>query len=85
LQSGADGAVAAGGKVCGTYLHGLFTADAFRHAWLEQLRSGIESSRHPLPTNRLQNYEAKVDSLLDALAAELEVYLDVDALFADAR
>jgi adenosylcobyric acid synthase len=85
LQSGADGAVAPGRKVCGTYLHGLFASDAFRHYWLEQLRFGAESSLQPLPSNRLQNYEAKVDSLLDELAAELDVYLDVDALLADAR
>jgi adenosylcobyric acid synthase len=85
LQSGADGAVANGRKVSGTYLHGLFTADAFRHYWLEQLRPGAESSQRPLYLNRLQNYEAKVDSLLDELAAELDVYLDVDTLLADAR
>jgi adenosylcobyric acid synthase len=80
LRTGADGAVASGGKVCGTYLHGLFAEDAFRHYWLGQIRPGTESHRH-----QLQNYEAKVDSLLDELAAELERYLDVDALFADAR
>ncbi|MFT6518742.1 MAG: adenosylcobyric acid synthase [Candidatus Azotimanducaceae bacterium] len=80
LRSGADGAVASGGNVCGTYLHGLFTEDAFRHYWLGQMRPGTESHRH-----QLQNYEAKVDSLLDELAAELERHLDVDALFADAR
>lgn len=85
LQTGADGAVAVGRKVCGTYLHGLFTADAFRHHWLEQLRPGTEPMQHPLRMNRLQNYEAKVDGLLDELAAELDVYLDIDALLADAR
>ena len=80
LQSGADGAVAPGGKVCGTYLHGLFAGDAFRSHWLGGLRPGSAARQ-----NALQNYDAKVDSLLDEMALALERYLDVDTLFADAR
>jgi adenosylcobyric acid synthase len=33
----ADGAIAAGGCIWGTYLHGLFDNDALRHAWLASL------------------------------------------------
>ncbi len=70
-----DGAISADGKVVGTYLHGLFSADAFRARYLESLGvagGGID-------------YRAEVEKALDDVAAELEAYLDCDALFALAR
>jgi adenosylcobyric acid synthase len=60
--------------VQGTYVHGLFTGDAFRKAWLAQL--GIASS---------VAYEAQVEAALDALADHCEKHLDIDALIAIAR
>jgi adenosylcobyric acid synthase len=36
-SSHADGALAAPGRIWGTYLHGLFDNDALRHAWLRSL------------------------------------------------
>ena len=71
-----DGAVAAGGRLIGTYLHGVFASDAFRSRWLEKLRSGRSSTL---------NYEDGVDTALDELAEGLEEALDVDALLALAR
>ena len=38
LAGNAEGAVSADGRVMGCYLHGLFAADAFRHAFLSHLR-----------------------------------------------
>ncbi|MBN9255118.1 MULTISPECIES: cobyric acid synthase [unclassified Mesorhizobium] len=70
-----DGAISADGKVLGTYLHGLFSADAFRARYLESLGvagGGID-------------YRAEVERALDDVAAELEAHLDCDALFALAR
>ena len=70
-----DGAISADGKVLGTYLHGLFSADAFRARYLESLGvagGGID-------------YRAEVEKALDDVAAELEAHLDCDALFALAR
>ncbi len=70
-----DGAISADGKVVGTDLHGLFSADAFRARYLESLGvagGGID-------------YRAEVEKALDDVAAELEAYLDCDALFALAR
>jgi len=70
-----DGAVSDDGKVIGTYLHGLFSADAFRAAYLKSL--GVKGGGI--------DYRAEVEKALDEVAAELEAYLDCDAIFALAR
>jgi adenosylcobyric acid synthase len=70
-----DGATSSDGKVFGTYLHGLFGADAFRARFLESL--GIAGSG--------VDYRAEVDRALDAIANHLETHLDCDAIFALAR
>ncbi|MCO5130670.1 MAG: cobyric acid synthase [Xanthobacteraceae bacterium] len=69
-----DGATSRDGRVQGTYLHGLFSSDAFRAAWLKEL-GAMASLR----------YEARVEAALDALAGHLETHLDIDALLAIAR
>lgn len=66
-----DGAVSRDGRVMGCYLHGLFAADSFRHAFLGR-EAGI-------------SYEAQVDEVLDRLADHLEAAVDLDALLALAR
>ncbi len=72
LEDGSlDGAESADRLVRGTYLHGLFADDRQRAAWL----GGTATPGH----------EARVDSVLDDLAAHLEAHLDVDALIAAAR
>lgn len=69
-----DGAASRDGRVQGTYVHGLFTGDAFRKAWLANL--GIASSLA---------YEARIESALDALADHLETHLDIEAMLKIAR
>jgi len=64
-----DGAVSADGSVMGTYLHGLFAADAFRRNFL-----GSAAATSTLA------YEATIEATLDALAEHLERHLDLDAL-----
>ncbi|WP_374304510.1 cobyric acid synthase [Ferrovibrio sp.] len=76
LDNRHDGAVSADGSIAGCYLHGLFASDAFRAAYLTLL-----GGRDVAPGN----YEAGVDSALDALAAAIERHLDVDALISAAR
>ncbi|MDH6232683.1 adenosylcobyric acid synthase [Mesorhizobium soli] len=70
-----DGATSADGKVFGTYLHGLFGADAFRARFLESL--GIKGAGI--------DYRGEVERALDEIAVHLETHLDVDAIFAAAR
>jgi adenosylcobyric acid synthase len=65
-----EGAVSADGRVMGTYLHGLFAADGFRRAFLGAGEIADLA------------YEAGIEATLDALAAHLEVHLDIDALLA---
>ena len=66
-----DGAVARGGQIAGCYVHGLFTSDGFRTAFLQRQRPGVRAAL---------NYEESIDDTLDALAAHLEDHLDVDGM-----
>jgi len=70
-----DGAVSGNGRVFGTYVHGLFADDRQRAAWLARLGAG--------PTRIA--YDALVEQTLDAFAAHLEAYLDLDRLLTLAR
>ncbi len=70
-----EGAVAADGRVMGTYIHGLFADDRQRAAWLGRFGAGA--------TNIV--YDALVDETLDALAAHLAAHLDLDRLLKLAR
>jgi adenosylcobyric acid synthase len=67
-----DDAVSADGRVVGTYLHGLFTSDAFRRCYLAEF--GLTASA--------ASYRETVDEALNAIAEKLEQVLDIDALFA---
>lgn len=67
----ADGAI--NGKVSGTYMHGIFASDEFRHAFLN---SAGDSTL---------NYEAGIEVALDALADHLGRHLDLDHLLSLAQ
>ena len=71
-----EGARSADGRVLGCYVHGLFAADGFRHAFLDRIRrravSGIA-------------YEREVEATLDALADHLAAHLDLDRILEIAR
>ena len=66
-----DGAVSANGRVMGCYVHGLFTEDAFRRAFLERLSRDFSSTL---------DYGAGVEDALNDLADAIEAHLDVDGL-----
>ncbi|GEO14001.1 cobyric acid synthase [Microvirga aerophila] len=69
-----EGAASSNGRIIGTYLHGVFSSDSFRKAFLQRF------SRDYL-TGDLR-YETEVDSTLDGLAAHLETHLDADRILA---
>jgi adenosylcobyric acid synthase len=69
-----DGAASRDGRVQGTYVHGFFTSDEFRRAWLAGF--GIASQ---------VAYEDRVERALDALADHLEAHLDVGRIIEIAR
>ncbi|MEM9781065.1 MAG: cobyric acid synthase [Pseudomonadota bacterium] len=71
----AEGAIAPDGRVAGAYLHGVFSADAFRTAYLATL--GVPPSA--------QSHTELVEQTLDALADHLEAALDIDVFLALAR
>ena len=75
LAGASDGCVSADGRVSGCYLHGLFTSDPFRRAFLPAL--GAECGEIA--------YEHQVEATLDALADHLEHSLDLPAILAAAR
>jgi adenosylcobyric acid synthase len=69
-----DGAVAGGGTVIGTYLHGLFDEDAFRHRFLQaaRLHSGLDKA------SRLACVSAERGKRIDRLADHVRRALDME-------
>ncbi len=70
LDGRGEGAATADGRIMGCYLHGLFTADGFRSAFLSKLGKPVMD----------HDYAASVEDTLDALADHLEKHLDIDHL-----
>ncbi len=67
-----EGAISADGRVAGTYLHGLFSDDGFRAAFLAArgvVAGGV-------------SYDTEVDRVLDRLADHLEAHVNIDELLA---
>lgn len=69
-----EGATSADGRVQGCYMHGIFTSDDFRRAYLADF--GVTSSHI---------FDSGVEQTLGALAEHVEKYMDVDLLLSLAR
>ncbi len=71
----ADGAIDAGGRVLGTYIHGLFTDDRFRHSFLDAARAscGLEPAQSTLFVTR--DRERRLDRLADHVRRSLDMEL----------
>ncbi len=71
-----DGAISASGLIEGTYLHGVFSSDGFRDAYIAQLGA---------PASQGHAHDAMVDATLDALGVHMESHCDLDLLFKIAK
>jgi adenosylcobyric acid synthase len=71
LDGRPDGAVSADGRVMGTYLHGIFADDAFRHDFLNRLRARAASG---------VAFDARVENTLDELADHLARHVDLERI-----
>ncbi|MGD9861767.1 MAG: cobyric acid synthase [Pseudodonghicola sp.] len=69
IDGAVEGAASADGRVRGSYLHGMFSSDAFRASFLAGL--GHRSTH---------SYDDGVEATLDALADHLETYMDIEAV-----
>lgn len=66
----AFGATAKNGNIMGSYLHGIFCNDDFRHDFLSGF--GIDKTQ--------QNYQQTIENILDEFANHLEKHLDINAM-----
>jgi adenosylcobyric acid synthase len=72
----ADGAVSADGLVIGTYLHGIFDDDGFRHAFIHAARASSGLAR----PKELKNIRAEREARFDRLAAHVRGALDLKTI-----
>lgn len=68
--NGAEGASSPDGLVTGTYLHGCFTSDGFRQAYLKSIGASVSNLA----------FDHLIEKTLDDLAAHLESHLDLDKI-----
>jgi adenosylcobyric acid synthase len=70
-----EGAVSADGRVVGTYMHGIFSDDRQRSAWLARFAAGASAIGH----------DSLIEATLDALAAHLGRHIDLERLLSLSR
>jgi adenosylcobyric acid synthase len=71
-----DGAASTDGRIFGTYLHGLFDVDEFRHAFLRAARAACGLA----PPSRFAQVAAERGARLDRLATHVAGAVDVETL-----
>ena len=71
IEGAPEGACSPDGRIAGCYVHGLFAADGFRHAFLRRHGAALESAH---------SHAGQIDAALDAIAAAMERHLDLDGL-----
>lgn len=74
IDGRSDGAISPDGRVIGTYVHGVFADNAFRRAFLQALAE----HRGRKGKFGVTDFEGRVDSVLDNLAAHMAENLNMD-------
>ena len=78
LSSGElDGCISADRQILGTYLHGIFDEDGFRHAFVTAART----FRKLAPPSVLNPWKAQREESLDRLACQVSRSLDMPRIF----
>lgn len=72
-----DGAISEDGLIWGTYIHGIFHNDRFRHQWLNEVRSrkGLPISLHEI------SYYGLREQSFDRLADHFRQHVDMDRIY----
>jgi len=76
VNSVPDGAVSESGRVFGTYVHGFFDDDKFRHAFIRATRNAIDLA----PAEQYARVSAERDARINRLADHPRNSLDIDRL-----
>jgi len=71
-----DGVIADGGRAVGTYVHGLFNADAFRHSFLAAARRACSLE----PANQWACVTAEREQRIDRLADHVRQSIDMNLI-----
>lgn len=69
----ADGAMNPDGRIIGTYLHGVFDDDAFRHSFVEAARSDCQLVPPQSHSNFLVEREARFDRLAEHVRGAIDL------------
>jgi adenosylcobyric acid synthase len=72
-----DGCISPDSRIFGTYLHGIFDGDAFRHTFIQAARAFYKLA----PAAELNNWESKRQQSLDCLADAVSQSLDMPTIF----
>ena len=72
-----DGCISSDTRIFGTYLHGLFDEDGFRHTFINAARE----FHHLLPSVELSEWSTKREKSLNRLAAAVSQSLDMPRIF----
>jgi adenosylcobyric acid synthase len=72
-----DGCVSLDSRIFGTYLHGLFDGDEFRHAFIHAARKFCRLA----PPTELNDWESKRRESLDRLASTVSDSMDLASIF----
>ena len=72
-----DGCISPDTRIFGTYLHGIFDDDAFRHAFLTAARSFL----HLAPATHFENWRQKREKSFERLADVVRASVDLPCIF----